>query len=172
MLNFPTVWLVGCWLLLVTWHWDRNRVYSSATRCSRHYAGASVILWTQLYSVGIRRVIFWCHSVYVIPGETTIRAHWTSTPPLGDGRGTAERVICAIKDCCGFLSSWRLKQEWWYCCSPFLPVCAEVRWCTCMIVTNDCKLFFFFLLNCCIGHIKYTISPVSLALTSLVHAII
>ena len=39
MLNFSTIWLVGCWLTLATIRWNRNQVYSS------------VILWTRLKAV-------------------------------------------------------------------------------------------------------------------------
>ena len=31
MLNFPTTWLVECWLTLAMRRWNRNRVYSSVT---------------------------------------------------------------------------------------------------------------------------------------------
>ena len=47
MLNFSTIWLVGCWLTLAMQHWNKNQVYSSV-HPNAHEADATVILWTRL----------------------------------------------------------------------------------------------------------------------------
>ena len=68
-LNFSTIWLVGCWLTLVTQCWNRNRVYSSITlmlatlRWSQHH-----IVNQALFSSGWCLYNNWinCKTIYTI----------------------------------------------------------------------------------------------------------
>ena len=84
-LNFSTIWLIECWLMLVTQHQNRNRVYSSVililmTLCwHQHHILNHALVWNmyvyplQPGSVHLLNDISWSTLAYTLVFEISTR---------------------------------------------------------------------------------------------------
>ena len=79
MLNFSTVWLVGCWLTLATLRWNRNQVYSSITLTP------AMLHWRELHIVNQALAVL-IATVTLLSVLACMWVVWCCPAPLQTGR--------------------------------------------------------------------------------------